>query len=87
MKAKTYYAEVGNLVYISNQYTNMVFDSSDNSLSAWGLAVPNGPVLTAGSGGLEAGSYHVCTTKYSGSDLSGSSPISNIVLSATGESP
>ena len=84
MKAKTYYAEVGNLVYISNQYTNMVFDSSDNSLSAWGLAVPNGPVLTAGSGGLEAGSYHVCTTKYSGSDLSGSSPISNIVLSATG---
>jgi hypothetical protein len=84
LKTKMYYAEVGNLVYLSNQYANMIYDSVANSLSAWGLAVPNGPVLTVGTGGLDAGSYHVCTTKYSGSNLSGSSSISNIVLSAVG---
>jgi len=84
--AKTFYAEVGDLVYVSNQYTNKVFDSSDNSLSVWGLAVPNGPVLTYSTGGgLEAGMYHVCLTTYdSNNNLSGSSPISEIQLPAAG---
>jgi len=83
--AKTYYAEVGDLVYVSNRYANKVFDPSDNSLSTWGLAVPNGPVLTSTTGSLEAGIYHVCLTTYdSNYNLSGNSPISEIALSSTG---
>lgn len=82
---RTWFEEVGNLVYLSNKSTNKIFDPSTNSLSAWGLAVPNGPVLTAITGGLDPGEYHVCLTTYDGSNnLSGNSSISSIVLSSTG---
>lgn len=83
--ARTYFEEVGDLVYLSNPYTNKIFDPSDNSLSVWGLAVPNGPTLTSTTGGLDAGTYYVCLTTYDSNDnLSGSSPISEIVLSSSG---
>lgn len=84
--APTYYAEVGDLVYISNRYGNKIFDPSDNSLDDWGLAVPTtGPALTSTTGSLPAGTYHVCFTKYNSNyNLSGNSPISEILLSDTG---
>lgn len=82
--SKTFYEEVGNLVYISNRYTNKVFNPATNALSAWGLAIPAGPVPTSGNGSLEAGTYHVCLTTYDNNNLSGNSPIVNIQLTSTG---
>jgi len=82
---RTWYEEVGNIVHISNHSTNKIFNPITNTLSNWGLAVPNGPVLTATTGGLEAGTYYVCLTTYdSTNNLSGSSPISEITLSSAG---
>jgi len=85
IKARTWYAEVGHLVYISNRYANRIFNPATNSLGDWGLPIPNGPVLTATTGGLEPGVYYVCLTSYDNTpNLSGSSPIAGIELTSSG---
>lgn len=84
VRTATYYAEVADQVYISNQFTNTIFDPSDNSTSDWGITLPVQPVLASGSGDLPAGTYHVCFTAVSGSEISGSGPVSQIVLSSEG---
>lgn len=79
------YAEVDDLVYMSNPYwQGGVFDPSSNTLSAWGVSRPPGPMLLAGDGGLPAGTYYVTMTNVTGSELSGNGPIVSITLSSTG---
>ena len=79
-----FYAEVGDLVYLSNKGWNGVFNPSTGGLSSWGITLPSGPMLTAGSGSLPAGTYHVCLTTERDNEISGNGPISQITLSATG---
>ena len=79
------YAEVDGFVYISNKYWNKVLDPKTNTLSQWGRTIPNGPALLSSStGSLPVGTYHVCLTDVSGSDISGNSPVSSITLSSVG---
>jgi hypothetical protein len=78
------YAEVDDVVYISSPYWQGVFDPSSNSISAWGVAVPPGPMLLAGDGNLPAGTYQVTMTNVTNGELSGSGPISSITLTAEG---
>jgi hypothetical protein len=81
---KTYFAEVGDLVYFSNVSTNGVFDPIAGSISSWGIDLPNGPMVTSTSGNLDAGTYHVCFTTESGDEISGNGPIYPITLSSEG---
>lgn len=78
------YIDVDDEVYISNPYWQGVFNPSTNSLSSWGIEIPPGPMLLLGNGNLPAGTYHVCMTNVSGTEISGNSPISSITLTSMG---
>ncbi len=79
-----HYSEVANLVYLSNAFYNGIFDPNANTVSAWGITLPVGPVLSTTSGSLPIGTYHVCFTQASGDDISGNGPITQIVLTSEG---
>ncbi len=79
-KSPMSYIEVGDLVYISNLYWNGIFDPSDNSISDWGIPLPEQPVLTSITGNLPAGIYNVCLTNRVDKNISGNSPIARIIL-------
>jgi hypothetical protein len=78
------YIDAEDKVYISNPYWHGIFDPSTNALSAWGVAVPPGPMLLSGDGNLPAGTYHICMTNVSGNEISGSGPIVSITLTSEG---
>lgn len=78
------YVDAENKVYISNPYWQGVFDPVTNTVSSWGLSVPPSPVLLSAAGGLPIGSYNVCMTNVSGTELSGNSSIMSISLTAVG---
>jgi len=77
------YVEAEDKVYMSNQYWQGVFDASSNTVSAWGVPLPPGPMLLAGNGNLPAGTYNVTMTNVSNGELSGNGTISSITLTAT----
>jgi len=79
-----YYSEVADKVYISNNHYNGIFDPETDTISAWGITLPVGPMISSTSGSLPAGTYHVCLTQTSGDDISGNGPITQIVLSSEG---
>ena len=83
-RSPLFYVEANDKVYISNLYWNGVFDPATNAISQWGITQPSGPMLSATSGNLPAGTYYVCMTNVSGSELSGNGPISSITLAAEG---
>lgn len=77
------YAEIDNKIYVSNGYWSGIFDPWDNSVSDWGLDLPDQPVLAATAGNLPAGTYQVCYTRFSGSELSGNGAIASIEIGAS----
>lgn len=79
-----FYAEADEKIYISNRYWQGVFNPVTNSVSSWGVSLPPGPMLLAGSGNLPAGTYHVTMTNVSNGELSGNGPISSIELTEEG---
>ena len=79
-----YYAEVGNLIYLSSKSYTGIFDPVSGTISSWGIELPNGPMLTSANGNLDAGIYHVCMTAESDGEISGNGPISQITLSSEG---
>ena len=78
------YAEVDDLIYISNPYWNGVYNHVTDSLSSWGVALPPGPVLLATTGNMPAGVYNVCMTNVTNGELSGNGPINTITLDTVG---
>ena len=56
------YAEADGSVYISNPYWQGIFDPIANSVATWGVSLPPGPMLLAGSGNLPAGTYFLTMT-------------------------
>ena len=83
-KTRMFYAEVGKLVYISNNQWNGIFDPDTDTISDWGITLPFGPAVSSTAGSLPAGTYHVCFTAESGGEISGNGPISQIVLTSVG---
>lgn len=76
------YTDVGSLVYISNYYWHGILDPSDNSISDWGMDLPEQPVVSSTTGSLPAGTYQVCFTLSDGETISGNGPIAGIILSS-----
>lgn len=71
-------------IYISNLYWRGVFSTSARTVSSWGIDLPPGPMLISANGNLPAGTYHVCFTTLSGTEISGNGAIGQIVLSEEG---
>lgn len=85
--APMHYAEVADKVYISNKYYNGIFDPETDAISAWGIPLPVGPVISWTPGNLPVGRYKVTFTQNPtapGDDMSGNGPISQIVLNSEG---
>jgi hypothetical protein len=78
------YIETGDLVYISSQIWNGVYNHVTGTLSGWGVPLPPSPVVLSCDGVLPPGVYNVCMTQSSGSELSGNGPITTISLSTEG---
>lgn len=78
------YSEYNSKIYISNLHWNAVFDPFDNSVSDWGLSLPEQPVLTICAGSLPAGTYQVCLTRVSGYEISGNGAIASIEITEDG---
>lgn len=78
------YAEADDKVYISGPYWQGIFDPTANSVATWGVPQPPGPMLSAGSGNLPAGTYFVTMTNVTNGELSGNGPISMIELASEG---
>jgi len=78
------YEEVEGKVYLSNKYGTGVYDPATGNLEQWGIALPPGPMLLSGAGGLPAGIYHVTMTQTDGQEMSGNGPVAEIQLEEPG---
>lgn len=84
-KADLFYSEIGDKVYISSSYWNTVFTPSDNSVSDWGLALPEQPTVSCvASGSLSIGVYQICFTRFNGKEISGNGAIALVRLTSKG---
>jgi hypothetical protein len=77
---KLFYAMVDDLVYISSRYWMGILEPKMNTVSGWGIDIPEQPVLSAttGSGALKAGIYQVCYTTLAGGQVGGNGMIAEI---------
>lgn len=76
---RLFYAVGDKGVYISSRYWMGVFNPQLNSVSEWGIPLPEQPVLSLGGGGaLPAGRYQVCYTNVVDGQIGGNGMIAEI---------
>lgn len=77
---KLFYASVDDKVYISSRHWMGILDPAQNTVSSWGIPIPEQPVLsiTSGTGDLAAGIYQVCYTNVVDGQVGGSGMIAEI---------
>ena len=77
---KLFYAMVDDQVYISSRHWMGILDPVENTVSPWGIPIPEQPVLAAinGTGALTAGRYQVCYTNVVGGQVGGNGMIAEI---------
>ena len=75
-----FYASVDNKVYISSRHWMGILDPAENTVSDWGIPIPNQPVLAAvaGTGALTPGRYQVCYTNVVDGQVGGNGMIAEI---------
>lgn len=85
---KLFYASVDGLVYISSRHWMGILDPVENTVSAWGIPIPEQPVLAqiSNSGALTAGRYQVCYTNVIGGQVGGNGIIAEIDILADNSS-
>jgi hypothetical protein len=80
-----YFVEINGNIYISSALYTGVYNIGSETVSSWGLALPNvGPQCTSGGGGLLPGTYHLAFTTLSGGEISGNGPVVRFDLSNSG---
>jgi hypothetical protein len=77
---KLFYAAVDGLVYISSRHWMGILDPAQNTVSTWGIPIPEQPVLAVmnGTGALSGGRYQVCYTNVVGEQVGGNGMIAEI---------
>ena len=77
---KLFYAAVDDKIYISSRHWMGIFDPAQNTVSSWGIPVPEQPVLLqySGTGALTAGRYQVCYTNVVKGQAGGNGMIAEI---------
>lgn len=83
-KSPMSYIDAEDKVYFSNPYQSGCLNLSTNTVALWGIAVPPGPMLLTGDGGLPAGTYHITMTNVTNGELSGNGAITKITLTTEG---
>lgn len=81
---KLFYAAVDDKVYISSRHWMGILDPAENTVSSWGIPIPEQPVISsqAGTGALAVGRYQVCYTNVVGGQLGGSGMIAEIEITS-----
>ena len=70
------YVEKNNKIYISCAGWTGIYDLVDKEIKAWGMDVPDAPVINGRSGDLPPGTYSVCYTNIDAKgQISGNSPV------------
>jgi len=72
------YAEIDNLIYMSNPHWSAVYDLVSETLRSWGVALPPAPSISMVPGDLPTGTYSLCHTRSEYGQLSGSGPLTQI---------
>ena len=77
---KLFYAAVDDKIYISSRHWMGIFDPEQNTVSSWGIPIPEQPVLLqyGGTGALTAGRYQVCLTNVVNGQVGGNGMIAEI---------
>jgi hypothetical protein len=77
---KLFYAAVDDKIYISSRHWMGIFDPVQNTVSSWGIPIPEQPVLLqySGTGALTAGRYQVCYTNVVNGQVGGNGMIAEI---------
>lgn len=83
---KLFYSGVDGLVYISSRHWMGIFNPAVNTVSAWGIPLPEQPVISAqaGTGALIPGRYQICYTNVVGGQVGGSGMIVEIDIAVAG---
>jgi hypothetical protein len=79
---KLFYAAVDDKVYISSRHWMGILDPAENTVSDWGIPIPNQPVLAvvSGTGALTPGRYQVCYTNVIDGQVGGNGMIAEIAI-------
>ncbi|HBL23913.1 MAG TPA: hypothetical protein DDZ40_07315 [Deltaproteobacteria bacterium] len=77
---KLFYAAVDDKIYISSRHWMGILDPAQNTVSSWGIPVPEQPVLAVinGTGALTAGRYQICYTNIVEGQVGGNGMIAEI---------
>lgn len=83
-EAKLYYSRVDDLVYISSAHWMGILNVQTNTVTTWGIPIPEQPVLSVagGTGVLEPGRYQVCYTNLVDGAVGGNGMIAEIEVTA-----
>jgi len=74
-KAPMSYAEVNNIVYLSNGYWKGAYDLLTGTVRSWGLPLPPPPKTSLVDGDLPPGRYSLCYTTYENGRIGGNGSI------------
>jgi hypothetical protein len=85
---KLFYAAVDDKIYISSRHWMGIFDPAQNTVSSWGIPIPEQPVLAVvnGTGALAPGRYQVCYTNVIDGQVGGNGMIAEIDILADNSS-
>ena len=81
---KLFYAAVDDRVYISSRHWLGILNPEINTISPWGIPIPEQPVLAVvnGTGALTAGRYQICYTNVVDGQIGGNGMIAEIDILA-----
>lgn len=80
---RLFYADSGKCIYISSRYWMGVLNPQENTVTDWGIPLPDQPVLSLGGGGsLPAGRYQVCYTNVVSGKIGGNGMIAEINIAS-----
>lgn len=77
-RAPASYAEINNVIYVSNLYWKATYDLLAGTVSPWGVPLPPAPDITLVAGDLPPGTYSLCYTNVVGDRLGGNGPLVKI---------
>ena len=77
-RARVSYAEIDNVIYISNPYWKASYDILAGVIRSWGISLPLAPDIALVDGDLPPGTYSLCYTNVAGDRVGGNGPVVQI---------
>ena len=77
-QAQVNYAEIDNVIYVSNPHWQATYDLLAGTVSSWGVPLPPAPDIALVAGDLPPGTYFLCYTNVVGNRHGGNGPLVKI---------